>query len=119
LPAAKPPVAPSTGHWTASGSPVSADAEVVHWLRVRSVPSAAEVYIDGVKEGATPFERRMFDIARPYALSVRKDGFESHEQMLSASDPWIRRGKQFSLTIATRLKLTTGAAPAQPAPAAP
>ncbi len=118
-PATRPPVAPSGGRKTAAGNPVSADAEVIHWLRVRSVPSAAEVYIDGVKEGTTPFERRMFDIARPYALSVRKDGFESHEQMLSSSDPWIRRGKEFSLTIATRLKLTAGTAPANPAPANP
>ena len=40
----------------------------------------------------TPFQRRIFDTTRPYALTVRKPGFEAHEQMLSASDEWVKKG---------------------------
>jgi hypothetical protein len=61
------------------------------------------VLIDGQVEGKTPFERRIFDTSRPYALTVRKAGFEAHEQMLSASDEWAKKGNLRTLTVTAKL----------------
>lgn len=98
-------------------------AEDIYWLRVRSVPAGAEVLIDGQVEGKTPFQRRIFDVARPYALTVRKSGFEAHEQMLSASDEWVKKGNVRTLIINAKLAKGEGAgAPAgegEPADKAP
>jgi molecular chaperone DnaK len=81
-----------------------------YWLRVRSTPSGAEVLIDGQVEGKTPFERRLFDPTRPYALTVRKAGFETHEQMLSASDEWVKKGNKRTLTVPVKLTKGKGGA---------
>jgi hypothetical protein len=70
---------------------------------VRSTPSGADVLIDGQVEGKTPFERRLFDPTRPYALTVRKAGYETHEQMLSASDEWVKKGNKRTLTVPVKL----------------
>lgn len=88
------------------------DANAIYWLRVRSVPAGAEVFIDGEPEGVTPFQRRIFDSTRPYALSVRKEGFESHERMLSSSDPWVKAKGEYLLTVTVKLRKAPGAAPA-------
>jgi hypothetical protein len=93
---------------TASG------AEEVYWLKVNSTPRGAEVLIDGQLEGRTPFLRRIFDTTRPYALTVRKPGFDPHEQMLSASDDWVKKGNVHTLTI--NAKLPKGKPGSQPAP---
>jgi uncharacterized protein (TIGR02266 family) len=81
-----------------------------YWLRVRSTPPGAEVLIDGQVEGKTPFERRLFDPTRPYALTLRKAGFETHEQMLSASDEWVKKGNKRTLTVAAKLAKMKGGA---------
>jgi hypothetical protein len=92
---------------------------------VRSTPAGAEVLIDGQVEGKTPFERRLFDPTRPYALTVRKSGYETHEQMLSASDEWVKKGNKRTLTVPVKLSKSKGGAtegegtgdkPAEPAP---
>jgi uncharacterized protein (TIGR02266 family) len=99
-----------------------------YWLRVRSTPAGAEVLIDGQAEGKTPFERRLLDPTRPYALTLRKPGYESHEQMLSASDEWVKKGNKRTVTVSVKLTKTKGAgteaekpaeekpAPTEPAP---
>jgi len=79
-----------------------------YWLRVRSTPAGAEVLIDGQVEGKTPFERRLFDPTRPYALTVRKPGYETHEQMLSASDEWVKKGSKRTLTVPVKLTKSKG-----------
>jgi hypothetical protein len=62
-----------------------------HWLLVRSVPSGANVLIDGQLEGTTPFGRWILDPTRNYAITVRRAGYEPRERTLSASE-WIERG---------------------------
>jgi hypothetical protein len=103
-PAEKPAAAekPAPKEAVAADEP-AADAEEIYWLRVRSTPPGAEVLIDGQVEGQTPFQRRIFDTSRPYALTVRKAGYETHEQMLSASDEWAKKGNVRTLNINAKL----------------
>lgn len=79
-------------------------------MRVKSTPPGADVYLNGQIEGTTPFQHRMLDIAGPYALSVKKEGYEAHEQMLGASDNWVRKGHTITLTVSARLVKVAGAA---------
>ncbi|MDX2023194.1 MAG: TIGR02266 family protein [Deltaproteobacteria bacterium] len=119
------PVAPAPKPAAAAPVPAEPDADAVYWLRVRSTPPGADVYLDGELEGQTPFQRRIFDSTRPYAISVRKEGFESAERMISASDPWTKVRNEYLLTLTLKLRKTAAepAAPAEPAgveaPAAP
>ncbi len=114
--------APATGA-AAAAPEESAPAEAAYWLFVKSKPSGAEVLVDGEAAGKTPFARRIFDTSRPYALTIMKEGFESHERMLSASDPWVKKGNNHSLTVFAKLPKAKGAAAAAdtetPTPAAP
>ena len=97
-------------------------------MNVRSVPAGADVLIDGQVEGKTPFQRRIFDPARTYALTIRKPGFESVERSVTASDQWLKRGNMRTLTINARLMASTVSEPpiaadpggvARPAPPPP
>ena len=122
-PVLRPKPAPAASP-TVAATPAAApaiEAEAVYWLRVRSTPSGADVFIDGEREGQTPFQRRIFDSTRPYAISVRKEGFEANERMISASDPWAKVRNEFLLTLTAKLRKLSGAAvePAGAAEAAP
>jgi hypothetical protein len=77
-----------------------------YWLKVISVPSGAEVLLDGQLEGKTPFERRVDDPTRDHALTVRRSGFATHNQRVSASDEWPTKGKKRTLTISAMLSKT-------------
>jgi hypothetical protein len=84
-------------------------------LSVKSVPAGADLLIDGQVEGKTPFQRRIFDPTRTYALTIRKPGFESVERSLTAADQWLKRGNLRSLTINARLmSSSTAEPPAEP-----
>jgi molecular chaperone DnaK len=114
----KPPAETATAAEPAA-APAAEDpngAVEEYWLRVRSTPAGAEVLIDGQVEGKTPFERRLFDPTRPYALTVRKAGFETHEQMLSASDEWVKKGNKRTLTVPVKLTKGKSGASEEPAP---
>ena len=95
------------------------------WLYVRTTPSGADVLIDGQVEGKTPFQRRIFDPNRTYALTIRKAGFEPVERSMSATDQWVKKGNQRTYTVTAKLSPAAGptgpaeARPAAPAPAAP
>jgi hypothetical protein len=67
------------------------------------------VFLDGETEGPTPFQRRIFDPTRAYALSVRKEGYEPHERMISASDAWVKIRGEYQLTITVKLRKLAGA----------
>jgi uncharacterized protein (TIGR02266 family) len=101
---AETPAAEAAGE----GDPASSSGEEVYWLYVRSTPTGADVLIDGQVEGKTPFQRRIFDTTRPYALTIRKGGFEPHERMLSASDEWAKKGSLRSLTVNAKLVKARG-----------
>ena len=95
-------------------------AEEVYWLTVRSIPSGADVLIDGQVEGQTPFVRRIFDPSRSYALTVRRAGFDPHERTLSTSDVWTKRGNVRTLTVVAKLSAAAGLPnQAEPPPVSP
>ena len=73
--------------------------------------------IDGVPVGTTPFSSKDVTVDGTHAISVKKDGYETHERMISGSD-WSRgRGGAQSLKIGVKLKRATGEAkPAGEAP---
>src|SRR4029079_7901182 len=48
-----------------------------NFARIISLPSGAEVLIDGQSVGKTPFIGKDIDPSAPHALTVRKDGFEN------------------------------------------
>jgi molecular chaperone DnaK len=114
---AAPGAVPGAGTGAAPTNPNAIEdpfstTEDIYWLRVRSTPAGADVLIDGQLEGKTPFQRRIFDSSRPYALTVRKPGYEPHEQMLSASDEWQKKGNVRTLTISPKLAKAKAGSPA-------
>ena len=87
----------------------AADAAVGNVARITSTPAGAEVLIDGQTVGKTPFQGKDVDPAAPHALTVRKDGFETYEHMVSASD-WVKgKGAGQSLKVTVKLRKTRGA----------
>src|SRR5204862_1858548 len=73
-------------------------------LKITSTPSGAQVVIDGVPVGTTPFSSKDVTVDGTHAISVKKDGYETHERMISGSD-WSRgRGGAQSLKIGVKLK---------------
>ncbi len=58
-------------------------------LKIASSPAGAEVLIDGNSVGVTPFSSKDIDPGAPHAITLKKDGFETQERMVGASD-WSR-----------------------------
>ena len=111
-PGAEPSAAPGS-----PGIPTPAEsAEDVFWLHVRSTPAGADVLIDGQVEGKTPFDRRIFDPNRTYALTIRKPGFEPMERLLGATDAWVKKGNTRRLTVSARLAPASATIPPQAPP---
>jgi hypothetical protein len=64
------------------------------------------VVIDGAAVGTTPFQSKDIDPTAPHAITVRKEGFEPYERMISGSD-WSRgRGGAQSLKMNAKLRKT-------------
>src|SRR4051794_38664998 len=77
-------------------------------LKITSSPPGADVVIDGVPVGTTPFSSRDVSADGTHAISVKKDGFEPHERMISGSD-WSRgKGGAQTLKFNVKLKRTGG-----------
>jgi hypothetical protein len=97
----------------------------VNQLRVTSNPTGADVVLDGQVVGKTPYAGNDLDITVPHALTVRKDGYEPYEQMISGSSGWKKvkaaKGKPAAQTlkINTKLKRLGGGSAPAPAGAAP
>ncbi len=90
-------------------------------LKITSTPSGAQVLIDGKEVGTTPFLSKEIDPASPHAITIKKDGFEASERMVSGLD-WSRPHGSSPQTLKVNAKLHRSAAsPAAPAaaPAAP
>ena len=104
-----------------------------HQLRVTSKPAGADVSIDGQVIGQTPLGTAIADVSAPHFVSVRKDGFEPFEQMISASSAWAKskpaKGQPAVLTLKLNAKLkalaaggeakSSGAGESAPAPKEP
>jgi uncharacterized protein (TIGR02266 family) len=91
LPASKPAGAPAT-----SPPPV---AGLSHKLRMTSIPSEAEVEIDGKSVGRTPLFGVEVDVSQPHQLVVKKDGFAPFKQTISRGSEWNVRPSENTATL--------------------
>ena len=91
---AEPPAAPKA--ISTMPPPVAA---IAHKLRMTSIPSEAEVELDGKVIGKTPLFGVEIDVSRPHALVVRKDGFAPFKQTISNSSEWSVRPSENSATL--------------------
>ncbi len=67
---------------------------VAHKLRATSIPSEAEVLIDGKPIGRTPLFGAEIDITQNHTLTIRKDGYAPYEQPVSVASAWVTRGSE-------------------------
>jgi uncharacterized protein (TIGR02266 family) len=113
-PAPAPAPAPSSA--TAAAQPaarVTPPAEVTprpfepgapsHKLRLTSIPSDAEVVLDGKVIGRTPLLYTEIDVSRSHALLIRKEGFAPYQQTISATSEWNTKGSVATLKISALL----------------
>jgi len=84
-------------------------------LKITSSPAGAQVVIDGVPVGTTPFSSRDVTSDGMHAISVKKEGFETHERTINPSD-WARgKGGAQTLKFNVKMKRAAGEKPAGPA----
>ena len=111
---------PAEGEKTAKpaeGEKAPEPAAITPMLKITSSPAGAEVVIDGIPRGTTPFSSKDITPDATHAITVKKDGFEAHERMISGSD-WPRpRGGVQSLKFNVKLRKTGGEAAKPPAEA--
>jgi hypothetical protein len=99
----------------------AAPAPAAPILKVTSSPSGAQVLIDGRELGNTPFVSKEVDPAAPHTITIKKDGYEPNERMVSGLD-WSRPHGSSPQTLKVNAKLRrSAAAPAAttPSPAPP
>jgi hypothetical protein len=88
-------------------------------IKISTSPAGAEVIIDGSSVGTTPFTSGDVDPGLPHSITLKKDGFEPHERMISGSDwPKAKAGVR-TLKLNVKLRSAGGgeAKPAEEAPA--
>ena len=91
LPAAKPAAPPT--------SPPPVTGGILHKLRMTSIPSEAEVEIDGKSVGRTPLFGVEVDVSQPHQLVVKKDGFVPFKQTISRGSEWNVRPSENTATL--------------------
>ena len=74
-------------------------AAVAHKLRMTSIPSEAEVELDGRPIGRTPLFGVEIDVSRPHVLVVHKDGYSPYKQTISSSSEWSVRSTENTATL--------------------
>jgi len=102
-PAAAPAAAEAA---PAAGAPAAGGAARI--VKITSTPPGAEVLIDGRSVGKTPYQGKDIDPAAPHALTVKRDGFETYEHMISGSD-WLKVKGVPSLKVTVKLRKARGA----------
>jgi uncharacterized protein (TIGR02266 family) len=87
-------------------------------LKVTSSPPGAAVLIDGRELGNTPFVSKEVDPSSPHTITIKKDGYEPSERMVSGLD-WSRPhgNSPQTLKVNAKLRRTAAAPAATPAPA--
>jgi len=107
----EPPVEKSTGKSASHGvgnfaeEKSNAEGEEVSYHETfKSVPSGAEVLIDGEYYGHTPCFRRVIDPSQPATITFRRAGFEPSERVLGAEGKWVKKGNDRVLTVTVHLK---------------
>ena len=113
-PAPEKAVEGAPGDRAAAAAPVPA-API---LKVTSSPPGAAVLIDGRELGNTPFVSKEVDPSSPHTITIKKDGYEPSERMVSGLD-WSRPHGSSPQTLKVNAKLRRAAAApaATPAPA--
>ena len=100
-PAAPPPIVraepPAAPRITATAPPPV--ATMSHKLRLTSIPSEADVELDGKVIGKTPLFGVEVEVTRPHALLVRKDGFAPFKQTIGAGSEWSIRSTENTATL--------------------
>ena len=98
----------------------AAPAPAAPILKVTSSPSGAQVLIDGRELGNTPFVSKEVDPSAPHTITIKKDGYEPNERMVSGLD-WSRPHGSSPQTLKVNAKLRRSAAApaATPSPAQP
>lgn len=121
---AAPPSDPAAASTPATAPAGDGAAASGHQIRVTSKPPGADVAIDGQVVGQTPLATSIADVSAPHFLSVRKDGFEPFEQMISSTSAWAKskgiKGQAMvpTLKINAKLKSTAvGGGDVKPVPA--
>ncbi|MFL5307683.1 MAG: PEGA domain-containing protein, partial [Polyangia bacterium] len=102
-PPADKPAAPET-------APAAETKAATAVLKITSSPAGADVSIDGSPVGMTPFTSRDIDPGSPHAITLKKDGFETHERMVGASD-WSRAHGSTPPSLKVNVKLRRIAPP--------
>ena len=69
-----------------------------HKLRLTSIPSDAEVVLDGKVIGRTPLFGIDIDVSRTHALLIRKEGFAPNQQAITASSDWTIKASDKSVS---------------------
>jgi uncharacterized protein (TIGR02266 family) len=104
----------SPGAAEAAAPAAAAPAQTGIALKISTTPGGAEVIIDGNSVGKTPFQSGDVDPNLPHSITLKKDGFEAHEHMISGSD-WPRP-KNGVRTLKLNVKLrSAGGGEAKPA----
>ncbi len=113
------PEKPAEGAATDQKPVAAAPAPAAPIIKITSTPSGAQVLIDGRDLGTTPFLSKEIDPASPHTITIKKDGYEANERMVSGLD-WSRPHGNNPQTLKVSAKLhRLAAAPAAPAEAAP
>ena len=115
-PAAEQPAAEKTAEGASGEKPIAAAAPAppAPTVKITSSPAGAQVLIDGKEMGVTPFVSKEIDPTSPHAITIKKDGYEPNERMVSGLD-WSRPHGNNPQTLKVNAKLRRAAA----APAAP
>ncbi len=120
-PAAEQPPSEKAAEGTPAEKPAAAaPAPAAPILKVTSSPSGAQVLIDGRELGNTPFVSKEVDPSAPHTITIKKDGYEPNERMVSGLD-WSRPHGSSPQTLKVNAKLRRSAAApgATPTPAPP
>ena len=95
-----PAVAASAGKPAiAATTPPPVSGGLAHKLRMTSIPSEAEVELDGKPIGRTPLFGVEIDVSRAHSLVVKKDGFAPFRQTVSSSSEWSVRSSENTATL--------------------
>ena len=101
-----PAEAPAAPEPAPLAAPSRASSGIAHKLRATSIPSEAEVLLDGKLIGRTPLFGAEVDVGQAHTLTIRKDGYAPYEQPISAKSDWVSRPSEnaASLRISTVLQ---------------
>jgi hypothetical protein len=96
-------------------APAAKESKSSAALKITTTPAGAEVILDGNSVGKTPLLAGDVDPGAPHVITLKKDGFEAHEHMISSSDwPRPHNGVR-TLKVNVKLRSTSGGEAAKPA----